>query len=382
MRLHLLDLVLCAAPPFLEGRLPAALLRPGPGGLALWQWLALPVAAALSLTAGWLLGWVTRKALARFAARTAATWDDELVARLGGPVTLFWALAVADLQRPLLALEGSADDLFGRVLRAGFFLAVFWGVFRSVDVALRPRGDAASPGLGGRIAFFRKAAKVAVLALGLIAVLTELGFQVTSLLAGLGIGGIAVALAAQKTVENLIGSITIGMDRPFHVGDTISVDGVLGEVEAVGLRSSRLRTMDRTVVTIPNGRLADMRIESYSARDRWRVATSLGLRYGTTAAQLRQVLADLEALLRAHPAAGPDAPLVRFSEFKDSSLSIEVQAWVRAADWHEFGRIRGELYLQFMAIVEAAGTGFAFPTRTLHVESLPAPARPAAAGPP
>jgi MscS family membrane protein len=371
MRLPLLHLLQCAAPPPLEARLPAALLQAGPGGLAYWQWLALPAVALLATGAGWLLGWATRRALARLARRTAATWDDELVARAGAPLTLLWSLAVADLLRHLVALEGSADELYGRVLRAGFFLAVFWGAFRLVDVALQPRSGPSSRGLDGRLSFFRKAAKVGVVALGSIAVLTELGFQVTSLLAGLGIGGIAVALAAQKTVENLIGSVTIGMDRPFHVGDTISVDGVLGQVEAVGLRSSRLRTLDRTLVTIPNGKLADMRIESYTARDRWRITASLGLRYGTTAAQLRRVLADLEAALCSHPAAGPDAPLVRFSEFKESCLSIEVQAWVRAADWHEFGRIRGDLFLQFMAIVEAAGTGFAFPTQTLHVESLP-----------
>jgi MscS family membrane protein len=204
-----------------------------------------------------------------------------------------------------------------------------------------------------------------------MAVLTELGFQVTSLLAGLGIGGIAVALAAQKTVENLIGSVTIGMDRPFRIGDTVQVDGVVGVVETVGLRSTRVRTLDRTLVTIPNGRLADMRIESYTARDRWRIVTSLGLRYGTTAAQVRQVVAGIEAALRDHPAASADAPLVRLAEFKDSSLSIEVQGWMQAENQLEYGRIRGELYLRFMEIVEAAGTGLAFPTQTIHLESTP-----------
>ena len=373
MRLVLDHLLLAAAPPFIEEHLPVALLRHGPGGLALWQWLALPVVTLLSLAAGALLGWLTRQVLGHFAARTQVTWDDELVSRAAGPVTLVWALLVADLLRPLLALEGGADDLYGRVLRAGFFLSVFWGGYRAIDVAMRPRGDSASPGFEGRLSFFRKAAKVAVLALGLVAVLTELGFKVTSLLAGLGIGGIAVALAAQKTVENLIGSITIGMDRPFQVGDSIQVDGVIGVVEAVGLRSSRLRTPDRTVVTIPNGKLADMRIESYTARDRWRIALRLGLRHETTAAQLRQVLAEIEATLRDHPAAGPDAPQVHFSEIKDSCLWIEIQAWVKAADWNEFGRIRGELNLRFLEIVEAAGTGLGFPTQTLHVASVPHP---------
>jgi MscS family membrane protein len=376
MRPTVHHLLLAAAPPFLEGHLPSALLARGPGGLALWQWLALPAAAVLSLAVGWLLGWLTRKVLAHVAARTSVRWDDELVSRLAGPILLLWALLLADLLRPLVALEGGADELFGRLLRAGFFLAFFWGGYRSIDVALRAQAGPASPGLGGRLGFFRKVAKVVVVALGLVAVLTELGFQVTGLLAGLGIGGIAVALAAQKTVENLIGSVAIGMDQPFRVGDAINVDGVVGVVEVVGLRSSRLRTPDRTLVTIPNGKLADMRVESYTARDRWRIATSLGLRYGTTAAQLRRVLAEIEAALRDHPAAGPDTPLVRFAEFQASSLSIEIQAWVQAPDVVEFGRIRGELFLRFMEIVEAAGTGFAFPTQTVHVESLPPPAPP------
>jgi MscS family membrane protein len=365
------SLLLAAVPPFLEERMPAALLRHGPGGLAWWQWLALPITLVVSLALGWLLGWVTRRLAGRLAARTSATWDDALVARIGPQVTLLWALLVADLLLPLVGLEGKADAFADRVLKAGFFLAVFWGSYRAIDIAFNARIEPGQPGQVVRHAFFRKAAKVAVVALGLISVLTELGFQVTSLLAGLGIGGIAVALAAQKTVENLIGSVTIGMDRPFRLGDAVLVDGVAGTVESVGLRSTRVRTPDRTLVTIPNGRLADMRIESYSARDRWRIATTLGLRHGTTAAQVRQVVAGIEAALRDHPAASADAPLVWLAEFKDSSMAIEVQGWVAAADFRLYGQIRAELYLRFLEIIEAAGTGMAFPTQTLHVESLP-----------
>ena len=370
------NLLLAAAPSFLAERIPAALLRLGPGGLAWWQWLALPLLVVLALAAGWLLGWVSRRLAGRIAARTSVGWDDELVARVGPQVTLLWALLVATLLLPLVGLEAKADAFSDRLVKAGFFLAAFWGVYRALDVAFNARGHQGQPGGVERHAFFRKAAKVAVVALGLISVLTELGFQVTSLLAGLGIGGIAVALAAQRTVENLIGSVTIGMDRPFHVGDAVLVDGVVGTVEQVGLRSTRLRTPDRTVITIPNGRLADMRIESYSARDRWRIVTTLGLRYGTTSAQVRQVVAGIEAALRDHPAASADAPLVWLAEFKGSSLAVEVQGWVGAADLQAYGRIRGELYLRFLEIIEAAGTGLAFPTQTLHVESLPGPVAP------
>jgi MscS family membrane protein len=236
--------------------------------------------------------------------------------------------------------------------------------------------------LVGLLPLGRKIAKVVLLALGLAAVLNELGFQVASLLAGLGIGGIALALAAQKTVENLFGSVAIGVDQPFRVGDFVKVEDVVGTVEAIGMRSTRLRTLDRTLVTIPNGKLADMRTETFAARDRMRLLANLGLVYGTTAEQLRAVLAGIEAALRAHPLLWPDALSVRFNEFRDSSLNVEVMAWFRTTDWNEFTLVRQELFLSFLGVAERAGTSLAFPTRTVHLarrERASAPARPGAA---
>jgi MscS family membrane protein len=362
---------------FLERHLPPALRGPGPGGLRWWQWLALPLAALLALALGWLAGWLTRRVLGRLARRTETRWDDRLVERLGPPITLFWALAAASALRPVLALEGASDGALQRGLMSGFFLAAFWGAFRAIDVAFRALAEApaarGSSGLVGLLPLLRKIAKVAALALGTVAVLGQLGFQVTSLLAGLGLGGLAVALAAQKTVENLIGSLAIGVDQPFRVGDFVQVEGTQGTVETVGMRSTRIRTLDRTLVTIPNGKLADMRIESFTARDRYRLALTLGLTYSTTAAQLRSVLRAVEAELLAHPARGPEAPLVRLAGLGASSLEVEVMAWLVAPDFDGFARARGELYLRFLEILEAAGAGLAFPTRTLHVASLPKP---------
>ena len=363
------------AAAFLDDHLPPALLHPGPLGLRWWQWLALPLAALLALSLGWVAGWVTRRVLGHVAARTEATWDDLLVARLSPAIALFWALVVASVLRPLLALEGGADDVLGRGLKAGFYLAVFWGAFRAIDVAFGVLAEApatrANPGLLGLVPLLRKIAKVAALALGLVAVLNELGFQVASLLAGLGLGGLAVALAAQKTVENLIGSLAIGVDQPFRVGDFIAVEGAMGTVEAVGMRSTRIRTLDRTLVTVPNGKLADMRVESFAARDRYRLNVTLALVYATRAAQLREVLEGLRAVLRAHPALGPEAPVVRFADLGDTALRIEVMAWLEAASFDDFAALRGELYLAFMEVVERAGASFAFPTQTVHVASLP-----------
>lgn len=364
-----------AEPGLLERHLPPALLEVGPRGLHWWQWLALPVAALLALALGWLAGWATRRVLGHLAGRTETTWDDLLIERLSRPITLFWALVVASGLRPALALDGGLHDGLGRFLKAGFFLAAFWGAFRAIDVAFGVLAESpaarANAEVRGLVPLFRKIAKAVALALGLVAVLTELGFQVTSLLAGLGIGGLAVALAAQKTVENLIGSLTIGLDRPFRVGDYVQVDGTQGTVEVVGIRSTRLRTLDRTLVTLPNGKLADMRIESFAARDRFRLSAVLGLTYSTTAAQVRQVMDGVRAALQAHPALGPEAPVARLVELGDSALRVEVMAWLRAASFDEFAAMRGELLLRFMAIVEEAGAEFAFPTRTVHVASLP-----------
>jgi MscS family membrane protein len=361
--------------PFFERHLPDALRAAGPAGVLWWQWLALPVAAALAWTLGAALGWATRAALGKLAARTETEWDDELLRRVARPLTSLWAIGVAWLVEPLLALGPAADARVEHALRAAAWFVLFWGMARAVSVAFAAAGSASwarqNAGLAGLLPLGRKLSTVVLLALGLVAVLSELGFQVGSLLAGLGIGGLALALAAQKTVEHLFGSIAIGVDQPFRVGDLVSVDGVVGTVEAIGMRSTRVRTADRTVVSFPNGKLADARVECIAARDRIRLVANLGLAYSTTAAQARRILAELEAALRAHPKIWSDQVLVRLTELKDSTINVEVTAWFQTADWNEFTAIRQELLLRFLEIVEQAGASFAFPTRTVHLVKGP-----------
>jgi MscS family membrane protein len=170
------------------------------------------------------------------------------------------------------------------------------------------------------------------------------------------------------------------VDQPFREGDFVRVEDFVGTVEAIGLRSTRIRTLDRTLIALPNGRLADMRIESFSARDRLRLACTVGLVYGTTMAQMREVLAGLEGVLRAHPKIWPEAVVVRFKELGDYALNIEVMAWFLTADWGEFQLIRQELLLGFMEVVERARTSFAFPTRTIHMITEPDGEPPRVAG--
>ena len=211
-------------------------------------------------------------------------------------------------------------------------------------------------------------AHLTLLILGLVATLHQLGYQVTSLLAGLGIGGLGVALAAQKTVEHLFGGVTLSTDQPMRVGDFVKVDTILGTVEHIGLRSTRIRTLDRTIITIPNGKLADMNIETFAARDRIRLSLILGLVYGTTAEQVRAVVEGVEAMLRGHERVWDGEIVVRLMALGLSALEIEIMCWFRTEDNGEFRDIRQDLLLRILEIVEQAGTQVAVQARPLRPE--------------
>jgi MscS family membrane protein len=357
---------------WLREYLPERLLRSGPHELLWWQWIALPVVFLLSLGAGNVLGFLSRLALGRVVARTKAEWDDALLRRLGGPLTLLWAVVSVDLVLPRLSLYPPGEAFMERVIAAGFYVALFWCVERGIDIAaaraLEKPQNQQNPAARSLIPLGARASKVALVAVAAIAALSALGYPVASLLAGLGIGGVAIALAAQKTVENLFGSLSIGVDQPFRVGDFITVDGlVTGTVESIGLRSTRIRTLDRTLVTIPNGKLADMRVESYAPRDRIRLLVTLPLDRRAGPATVRAILEGARAYLKQHPKAFQDRS-VSLAKIGEGSLDVEVVAWFETTSWDEFLVLREEAILALLDVVEKAGTRLAYPTRTLHVE--------------
>jgi MscS family membrane protein len=352
--------------------LPQPLLRPGPHELLWWQWLALPILVFIAWALALLAARFSVALLARFAARTTASWDDALVRQLPGPARLGWWLLFATAGVRLLDLYDPAERFIDELLASGAVLALFWAVFRSADIlgqlALGSPWSQAHPASRALLPLAVRSSKVTVVALAVVGILSLWGFPVASLLAGLGIGGLALALAAQKTVENLFGSFSIGIDQPFREGDFVKVEDFVGTVERIGLRSTRFRTLDRTLVSLPNGKLADMRVESFAARDRIRLSCTLNLVYGTTAAQLRRVLEGAERVLRQHPKIWPDAVVVRFKALASTSLDVEVMAWFQTSDFDEFQLIRQDVLLAFMDVVESAGSSFAFPTQTVHVQ--------------
>jgi MscS family membrane protein len=195
----------------------------------------------------------------------------------------------------------------------------------------------------------------------------ELGLPLYSVVAGLGIGGLAVALAIRPTLENLIGGIMLYLDQPVRVGDFCSFDDKMGTVESIGVRSTKLRALDRTLVTVPNAALADMQLINWAKCDRMLIDTSIGLRYETENDQLRHILVMFREMLHAHPKIHSDTVRVRFAGFGQSSLDIGVRIYALTRDFNEYHAIREDVLLRMSDIVKESGSSFAFPSQTLYM---------------
>jgi len=223
-------------------------------------------------------------------------------------------------------------------------------------------GEVAAP-----LRLVRRVADVVVVIAAAIITLRFYGFDPTAALAGLGIGGIAVALAAQKTLENVIGGLSIIFDKAVRVGDFLKVGDTSGTVDYIGLRSTRIRTPDRTIVSMPNGQIANVGIETISSRDKFWFHHVVGVRYQTTSRQLRAVIDGVRSRLAAHPSMDVESVRVRLFRFGPSSLDIELFAYIFASDWGQFMEIQEELLLGVMEIVEGSGAAIALPSQTLYV---------------
>ncbi len=355
--------------------MPESLRALGPWGLAYWQWLGI----ALALVAAFIAGRIASRAVLwigkRIVSRTESTVDDEALERLNRPVRFLGKVLAARAMLPLLELPANVENATKNVLLAALGIGAIWCAINLIDVVTTRLALAdwakARPASRSLLSLAGRTLKVLIVIIATISFLGSFGLPVGSLIAGVGIGGIALAFGAQKTVENLFGAFALGIDQPLREGDFVRLDNeTLGTVEAVGLRSTRIRTLDRTIVSMPNGRLADSRIETFGERDRVRLHTMVSLVYSSTAVQLREVITNIERVLREHADTYKDEIIVKFRAFGTSSLDVEVMAWYVGTDFSKFRDWRQDMLIAFMSVVERAGTSFAFPTQTLHVTSI------------
>jgi len=351
---------------FVPGVLKTVRLR----GVRLSAWLALIVLMPLLYRLLGGMSWLIAALLRRWAGpeahrRVLRQTIPGFVRLLLIAIATRWLASAVDL--PLV--ERQFWSIVGAVL---VIVAFVWGLLRMNVIGegwlLRRSKSTGHAEATAVLRLLRRAADVLVLAVGVLLTLRYFGIDATAALAGLGIGGIAVALAAQKTLENVIGGLSIIFDKAVQVGDALKVGDTTGTVDSIGLRSTRIRTPDRTMVSVPNGQIANANIETLSARDKYRFYHVLTLRRETTASQMRTVLENLRTYLASHPAIDrADTIRVRFFRLGAFSLDVEVFAYIVAADWDQFLAIQQELLLETMAIVERAGAALTLPAQTVHV---------------
>jgi MscS family membrane protein len=339
--------------------------------IQLWQWLGLMGIVIAAYMLSWVVVRMILRAASPFVERSKSEIDDQLLSVIGGPLRAALALVLFTVSLFGLGLALPAEQFFGSLEKALGVIVATWLVLRVVDIfgsllerrLERGGRDSAIP----LVPLGRKTLKFVIAGLALLAALDSFGFDVTALIAGLGVGGLAFALAAQKTIENLFGGATLLADRPVRVGDFCRFGDQVGVVEEIGMRSTRIRTLNRTLITVPNADFSSLQLENFAARDKILYKPKLGLRYETTPDQLRWVLVEIRRMLYAHPKVDPDPARVRFTGFGDFSLDLEIWAYVLATDFSEYLEIAEDLNLRIMDIVDESGSGFAFPSSTTYL---------------
>lgn len=355
--------------PWIETYLPKGLVERRPLGIPLYRWISLPLSVllgfALACALVWLLSLVFRTLLRGFITRSGLK-----VPSFVGPLRLLvFTLLMQIVSRTAPTL---ISRIFWKHVAALLTVAgVGWLLMRGLDVVADSMTErmrlSAVPGRIAIVHLFRGGTKVLIVALCLLVMLAIEGVNTTALITGLGVGGIAIAFAAQKTIENLFGTITIVSEQPIRIGDFCKVNGQMGTVEKIGLRSTRIRTPERSVVTVPNGQLASVNLENYTVRDMFLCNHIIGLRYETAADQLRFVMAEIRRLLYQHPKVESQSARVRFVRFGSSSLDLEIFAYILSPEHSEFLAIQEDLLLRIMEIIEASGTGVAFPSQVTYL---------------
>jgi MscS family membrane protein len=359
-----------ATSPGLEKYIPQPLVQTKLFAIPLYRWIVFALALAISIALGAAVTHALFPLLRRALRRLIGPEDKCAIISIKAPIRvvlisgvilLFSNLATTLYSRQFWRSVGGTAAIFG----LAWLLIQLIGILSTLHA-----GHLLSRQMQGKIAMwalFSRLLKAAVVIAAALLLLHSAGANLTAVLTGLGVGGIAIALGAQKTLENLFGGMMIISDEPIRVGDFCRAGDQMGTVEDIGLRSTRIRTLSRTVVAIPNGQLALMNIENYSVRDKFWFHHTIGLRYETSADQLRYVLAEVRTMLREHSMVDPEDARIRFIGLGSSSLDLEIFAYIKAAEVTEFLAIQEDLLLRIMDIVTKSGTGIAFPSRTTYV---------------
>ncbi len=320
-----------------------------------------------------LFSFIVLKSLHKMASLTKTTLDDKLLKLLEGPLKFAFVIIGLYLAFDIAGVEG---EVFDKIIKSLVIFDIFWLFYNSVVILdetiyrfARRIGKELYREIG---AFFIKTLKIFIFAIGLVSILQEWNINVSAFVASLGLGGLAFALAAKDTAANLFGGLSILADRALKIDDWIKVGDVEGTVEDIGLRTTKVRTFEKSLITVPNQIIANNPIENFSRRNIRRIKARIGLVYSTTNEQIEAIVQDIRNMLQSHPGIAKHATLlVNFDEFEDSSLSIFIYCFTNTADWAKYLAIKEDINLKIIEIVHKHGSDFAFPSESIYIEKIP-----------
>lgn len=341
-------------------------------GNPIWQYLASLLYVVLALYASKLVDYLFQTQIKKLAARTKTQLDDLLLDLAKGPVKIICFVILLHIGLRVFAWPDWAASFISNGLAIIVACSITYVAIKCVDLFMglwQKRLEAAEQGVLDMQVFpvMRKSLKVFIVVVAALVTTQNLGMNVTGLLASLSIGGLAVGLAAQDTLSNLFGAVALFADKPFRVGDRVQLDAIDGTVEAIGLRSTRIRNLDGHLVAVPNRTMANASITNISRRPNIKTVMNVGVTYNTPADRVERAMAIIEEIFKPHPKTAD--LIISFNKFNDSSLNILVVHWWNSTDFKDYLRGFQKLNLELKRRFDAEGIDFAFPSQTVYVKN-------------
>jgi len=344
-------------------------------GISLWQFIAAFLVILAGLIIKRILISIIEKKITEFVEKTEAEWDDLLFEAITKPVNAFIMIGAIHVAVFLLVfnLENFPTAFIGKSYTVLLGIILIWGVYRLVDVVAHYLDELVAnkdEGLKGQfVPLIKKALRILVVIVGALTVLATIGVNITGLAALLSVGALAISMGSKDSVANLVGTVNILTDRPYKVGDWITVGSSIdGDVEEIGFRSTKIRMFDKTLMTVPNGTLATETIKNWSRMPKRRIKMTIGLTYDASPKQMREALKRIETILKEDEGVDQDYMLVQFTDFGPSSLDVFLYYFSKSTVWREYLETRERVNLKIMECLEEMGLEFAFPTQTMHLK--------------
>jgi MscS family membrane protein len=349
-------------------------------GNPIWQYVASLLYIVLALYASKLVDYLFQTRLRKLAARSKTQLDDLLLDLAKGPVKIICFVILLHIGLRVFAWPDWAATFISNGLKIIVACSITYVALKCVDLGMglwQKRLEAAEQGVLDMQIFpvIRKSLKVFIVVVAALVTTQNLGMNVTGLLASLSIGGLAVGLAAQDTLSNLFGAVALFADKPFRVGDRVQFDAIDGTVEAIGLRSTRIRNLDGHLVAVPNRTMANASITNVSKRPNIKTVMNVGVTYDTPAEKVERAMVIIEEIFKPHPKTAD--LIISFNKFNDSSLNILVVHWWNSTDFKEYLLGFQKLNLELKRRFDAEGIDFAFPSQTVYVKNGALPTSPA-----